>query len=352
MAADRVLAGRPRPDHPYDESADDLDLADDDLADLELAGHDPAGQDPAGQDPAEQDTAELDEDDPRALLWPEGLLPPSALPDRGGLQRRRTPRQPQAVEPDASGGVGRWGRHRSGSAGGAPPPPGGALPRRLAVLGEGVTSRHVVAVLVIVLAASVGVGWWTLRAQPRSVVAEPMPSAAVAGEGTVESPGQHAATATAAPGAPGAPATQVVVDVAGKVRRPGIVALPHGSRVVDALDAAGGARRGVDLTPLNLARVLVDGEQIVVGLPAVSGLPAASQPSAGGGASAAPAAAVSLNTATMEQLDTLPGVGPVTAQAILDWRTEHGRFTSVDELLEVRGIGDATLARLRDLVTL
>ena len=144
-------------------------------------------------------------------------------------------------------------------------------------------------------------------------------------------------------------AGRVTVDVAGKVRRPGVTTLPAGSRVIDALRRAGGARGGVDLTGLNLARVLVDGEQILVGrAPPVGGL-AASASTAG---PAATSALVNLNTATEEQLDTLPGVGPVTAQKIIAWRTAHGAFSSVDELLEVDGIGDKTLADLAPLVTL
>ena len=130
--------------------------------------------------------------------------------------------------------------------------------------------------------------------------------------------------------------------------------LPAGSRVADALKSAGGVRDGVDLTTLNLARPLVDGEQILVGVqpadwpavPTVPTVPGATVPGA------PPAGTlVDLNTATLEQLDTLPGIGPVTGQAILDWRTDNGSFTSVDELLEVDGIGDATLADIRDLVT-
>lgn len=150
---------------------------------------------------------------------------------------------------------------------------------------------------------------------------------------------------------PGAPPTddqgEVVVDVAGKVRRPGIVRLPLGSRVVDALEAAGGARRGADLTGLNLARVLSDGEQVLVGVPAPAG-PAAASP----GATAAGGVLVNLNTATQTELETLPGVGPVTAASILEWRAERGAFSSVDELLEVSGIGDATLAEIAPHVTL
>jgi competence protein ComEA len=139
----------------------------------------------------------------------------------------------------------------------------------------------------------------------------------------------------------------VVVDVAGKVRRPGIVRLPLGSRVVDALEAAGGARRGADLTGLNLARVLSDGEQVLVGVPAAAGPPVAAP-----GATVAGGVLVNLNTATQPELETLPGVGPVTATSILEWRAEHGAFSSVDELLEVSGIGDATLAEIAPHVTL
>jgi len=155
--------------------------------------------------------------------------------------------------------------------------------------------------------------------------------------------------AGASPGAPTSDgAGEVVVDVAGKVRRPGIVRLPAGSRVVDALEAAGGPRRGVDLTGLNLARVLTDGEQVVVGQPAPVGPAAAAAP----GAAPAGATLVNLNTATQAELETLPGVGPVTATSILDWRVEHGAFSSVDELLEVSGIGDATLAEIAPHVTI
>jgi competence protein ComEA len=141
----------------------------------------------------------------------------------------------------------------------------------------------------------------------------------------------------------------VTVDVAGKVRRPGVRTLPAGSRVVDALDRAGGPRGRVDLTGLNLARVLVDGEQVLVGKPAAPGGIAA------GVASNAPPSArslVNINTATGEQLETLPGVGPVTAEKILAWRESHGTFSSVDELLEIDGIGEKTFAELAPLVTL
>jgi competence protein ComEA len=139
----------------------------------------------------------------------------------------------------------------------------------------------------------------------------------------------------------------VVVDVAGKVHHPGVVRLPNGSRVVDAIRAAGGAQRGVDLTSLNLAAQLQDGAQILVG---VVGSSPVGAPSGGPGAATQPAgtssAPLDLNSATLDQLETLPGIGPSLGQRIIDWRTAHGRFTTVDELREVSGIGDARFADL------
>lgn len=173
-------------------------------------------------------------------------------------------------------------------------------------------------------------------------------SSAATGPGPISTvPGSPVVTASAT--ATTGPA-RVVVDVAGKVRSPGVVTLPTGSRVIDALRKVGGARHGVSLTGLNLARVLTDGEQILVGAPSVPGV--ASSAASAATAAPAPGRLVSLNTATLEQLDTLPGVGPVTAQKILDWRTQHGSFSSVDELLEVDGIGQKTLADLAPYVTL
>jgi competence protein ComEA len=165
-------------------------------------------------------------------------------------------------------------------------------------------------------------------------------------------PPEPAASALVAPiegfGAPTpTPAAPVVVHVAGAVRRPGVVTLPPGARVADAVRAAGGLRKGARLGGTNLARPLVDGERVEVG-PAASGpagpeggVPAGS---VGGGSSAAP---LDLNTATAEQLDLLPGIGPVTAAKILAWRAQHGRFSTVEELAEVPGIGPKTLDELR-----
>jgi competence protein ComEA len=144
------------------------------------------------------------------------------------------------------------------------------------------------------------------------------------------------------------PSAGVVVHVTGAVRRPGLVDLPGGSRVDDAVAAAGGATRRADLASVNLARLLVDGEQIVVLRKGETAPAGASGPSTGGTAS--PGQPVDLNLATLEQLDGLPGVGPVLAQRIIDYRTAHGRFSSVDELTEVSGIGERTLADLKPLV--
>ncbi|MEU1592046.1 ComEA family DNA-binding protein [Streptomyces sp. NPDC005708] len=146
-------------------------------------------------------------------------------------------------------------------------------------------------------------------------------------------------------------AAEVVVDVGGKVHRPGLQRLPAGSRVVDALRAAGGVRPGTNTDGLNRARLLVDGEQIVVGGPAPAQGPLAAGPATGGSAAgAAPATPVSLSTATVDQLDALPGVGPVLAQHIVDYRSQHGGFRSVDELRQVNGIGERRFADLRNLV--
>ncbi|WP_323446322.1 ComEA family DNA-binding protein [Streptomyces yaizuensis] len=141
---------------------------------------------------------------------------------------------------------------------------------------------------------------------------------------------------------------RVVIDISGKVRKPGVRRLPTGSRVADALAAAGGAVRGADLTGLNRARVLTDGEHIVVGVSA--------PPQPPGGAPAGvqgeirPPGQLSLSTATADQLDALPGVGPVLARHIIDHRTRLGGFRSVDQLRDVRGIGDRRFADLRQLV--
>lgn len=143
------------------------------------------------------------------------------------------------------------------------------------------------------------------------------------------------------------PSARVVVDVVGEVRRPGLYRLADGSRIADAVARAGGATRKAELAQVNLAAPLADGEQVVV--PA-RGPAAAAPAAAAGGGGAAPSAPIQLSTATLEQLDSLPGVGPATAQKILDYRTKHGAFSSVDELDAVPGIGPKRLDQLRELV--
>lgn len=194
------------------------------------------------------------------------------------------------------------------------------------------------AVVAVIVAVGLAVTcWWVVRGDPERIEAP-----------VVDPVGAATPLAEMSPVAASAsPAATVTVDVAGKVRRPGIVVLDAGARVVDALEAAGGARPGADLSGLNLARLLVDGEQVVVGVPPPPGVAAAALPSPG----APGGPLVNLNSASQAELETLPEVGPVTAQAILAWRDEHGGFTSVDELLEVDGIGDATLEQMAPYVT-
>jgi competence protein ComEA len=200
-------------------------------------------------------------------------------------------------------------------------------------------------VVAVLLAAGLVVTcWWVLHGQAARVEAPPPVS--VASEPALVDVSPVAASASA-----GAPTGSVTVDVTGKVRHPGIVVLDAGARVVDALEAAGGARPGVDLSGLNLARLLVDGEQVVVGVPAPPGVAAGSAAGATASPGAPGAPLVNLNTASQSELEALPEVGPVTAQAILAWRDEHGGFTAVDELLEVDGIGDATLGQVAPYVT-
>ena len=156
----------------------------------------------------------------------------------------------------------------------------------------------------------------------------------------------------------------VIVSVVGLVHKPGLVTLAPGARIADALTAAGGATDGADLIGLNMARRVTDGEQIIVGIVAAPGQPTAMGSSvssgpataaltngpAASGKTSAPSGLVDLNGASVEELDTLPGVGPVTAAAIIAWRDTNGRFTSVEQLGDVEGIGPARLEKLRDLV--
>ena len=167
-------------------------------------------------------------------------------------------------------------------------------------------------------------------------------------------PVQMVSSSVAAPtGGGAAPDGQVVVSVVGLVHKPGLVTLGAGARIADALTAAGGPLDGADLVGLNMARRVGDGEQIVVGLSSPSGAPPGMRSSINATAEKGPTpdGLVNLNTATLEQLDNLPGVGPVTAAAIIAWRDANGSFAGVDQLGEVDGIGPARLEKLRALVT-
>jgi len=174
-------------------------------------------------------------------------------------------------------------------------------------------------------------------------------------------PRPGAAMTSPPPVAPASPPAQqgdqsVVVSVVGLVAQPGLVTLAPSARIADAVAAAGGPLNGADTVGLNMARRVVDGEQIVVGIATPAGHPAVLGSSVGGGSPLGtgtgpkPSGPVDLNTATAEQLDTLPGVGPVTAAAIVAWRQANGTFTTVDQLGEVDGIGPARLEKLRPLV--
>ena len=170
------------------------------------------------------------------------------------------------------------------------------------------------------------------------------------GAGKLLGGGSGSQAALAPPAAPPAETTTaapqaLVVDVVGAVRRPGLYRLSAGARIADAVSRAGGATRKAELALLNLAAPLADGQQVVV--PQHGSAPVAAATAAGTGVAAGP---VHLNTATLEQLDALPGVGPVTAQKILDYRQKHGSFASVDELDAVPGIGPARMDQLKDLV--
>ncbi|OBF63488.1 hypothetical protein A5753_12025 [Mycobacterium sp. 852002-51971_SCH5477799-a] len=213
--------------------------------------------------------------------------------------------------------------------------------------------------LAIVAALAVLVTVFTLlRDRPAPVMSAKLPP--------VEKVSTAGPRSSASPGAasPPSPDRPVVVSVVGLVHSPGLVTLAPGARIADALSAAGGAVNGADTIGLNMARPLGDGEQIVVGLAPAPGQPTALGSSVASGTTTTskaplpapgsvkpkPGQAVDLNTATVQELDALPGVGPVTAAAIVAWRQSNGKFTSVDQLADVEGIGPARLEKLRALV--
>ncbi|WP_259464659.1 ComEA family DNA-binding protein [Streptomyces sp. TLI_171] len=213
----------------------------------------------------------------------------------------------------------------------APHPTHPRLPLRFRLPAALALDRRAVLGLTVLLVLAIGYAvqhFWLGRPHP-----VPVPAIAVAESAA------GAITEGAAPVHPAGPS--LVIDIAGKVQHPGLRTLPAGSRVADALTSAGGALPGVDTGTLNLARPLTDGEQILVGID-----------SPPGGAPGAPAGPVSLNRASAEQLDSLPGVGPALAQRILQYRLTHGPFQSLDDLRHVSGIGARKYEDLKPLLTL
>jgi competence protein ComEA len=204
---------------------------------------------------------------------------------------------------------------------------GESIRDRLSTLSRG----ELVGLVALVAVTVAGAGLWYLRSLPKPVAVS----------ASRERPPEPA------PGATSSPSVVILIDVAGWVREPGVYEFADGARVIDAIEAAGGARPGALLESLNLAAPLVDGTQILVPKEGEVPVPA----TAPGGVPSAPGTLVNVNTGSAEELETLPGIGEVIAQAIIDHRTENGPFITVDQLLDVSGIGDATLESIRELVS-
>lgn len=231
-------------------------------------------------------------------------------------------------------------------------------------LAGGLTPGRVLSGLAVAAVIVVGgVVLWPRPAAPDPELVLPRASttlslpAAMAGGAGAEPVGADTGVGTGV-GGTATTVAEIVVDVVGEVRRPGVRRVPPGARIADVIDAAGGLTERADRARINLAAPVADGERVfvpAVGQPvppvAVGGTGGAGT-AAGTGTAATTAVAgpVNLNTASLAELDTLPGVGPATAQAIIDHREQQGPYRSVDDLLDVRGIGDAKLAELRDRV--
>lgn len=269
---------------------------------------------------------------------PEGMRPASSAANQGDGAS-----PPSAIHPPPSAVL------RASPESPEPESDDGQAADRPARLDPGLSGARALAVVgVIAVLVAAGFLWVSRPRSAPAVRSETVPS--LAGGPT---PTSAAAAPIPATGVGGARGPGLVVHVSGKVRRPGVVSLPSGARVTDAISAAGGLRPGAGPGALNLARKVVDGEQIVVGSatpqppvpPAGAGPPSGSQ--AGAPAAGAP---LDLNAATLDSFQQLPGVGPVLAQRIVDYRTRHGAFRSVEELQEVSGIGAKRYAELKDLV--
>jgi len=272
---------------------------------------DPSADDPFGDGPFGEAAGREDD-------VPGGWAPPAGSTE---------PDDPSTPEPDVGLPAG-LGRHRA---------PGRAT--RLDPGRPGAWALWAVAVL-----AAVAVVGWTWLDRP-TVDQVPAASTTAPAPTDVSATGPTAAPTSPGPGTTDPPTGTVVVSVVGQVAAPGLVTLPAGSRVADALAAAGGLLPEADPAAVNAAAVLGDGQQIAVGVPGAA--PAAGAAPASGGVAGGP---LDLNTATVADLDALPGIGPVLAQRIVDHRTAHGPFRSVDQLDDVSGIGPAIFADLADRV--
>jgi competence protein ComEA len=241
------------------------------------------------------------------------------------------------------------------------PPPPRTWRDRLDDLAADPPTPGRVALALVAVAVVALVGWRVLAPPPAPPELElPLAQSAAEGAGAADAPGgapggQASGGGTAGP-ASTAPSAEVVVHVVGAVAAPGVQRLPTGSRVIDAVEAAGGAAPDADLSRVNLAAVLADGQQVVVlrpgeTPPAAAG-PGSSDPGAADGAGGeGDGALVDINRASAAELEELPGVGPATAEAIIAHRDQNGPFASVEDLLDVRGIGEAKLEQLRDRAT-
>lgn len=202
---------------------------------------------------------------------------------------------------------------------------------------EGLSRGELVGLVVVVAITMAGAALWYVRSLPKPVTI------------TAGTPEADPASRPAPSGAASPSGTPIIVDVTGWVREPGVYQFASGDRVIDAVEQAGGARPGADLSLLNLAAPLADGTQVVVGKQGAEG-PAAIAPGAAGSGTSA-GGLTNVNTASATELEALSGIGEVLAAAIIDYRTDNGPFASVDDLESVSGIGPATLEEIRDQVT-
>jgi competence protein ComEA len=289
---------------------------------------------------------------PAARLGALGLVPPAAgwVPEQAALAEPEppppmppppSPRTARDVELQAPGHSGGDGTTGSGS-----DRPmtllQGAIANRLPLWASGPVERATPGALVAGAVAVVTLllaGVLLLHRHPSGGGSFTAASTYPVAQSTTDPVGTQAGSVTG-------DATSIVVDVGGRVRRPGLVTLPAGARVADAITAAGGPLRRHELDRIDLAARVTDGQLLLVGVAASAPDGTITDPSGG-----QPSAPVSLSDATLEQLETLPGVGPVIAQKIIDWRTAHGGFTTVEQLQQVPGIGPAHFAEISPLVT-